>query len=48
MKTIIKEANKESVAVIFDKTYYTTKIQEILKDATNYKLKDTNIDNNII
>ena len=41
MKTIIKEADK------IDKSYYKTKIQEILKDETNYKLIDTNIDNNI-
>ena len=45
---IIKEANKGSDVVILDKTYYKTKIQEILKDETNYKLIDKNIDNNII
>ena len=37
-----------SAVVILDKTYYKTKIQEILKDETNYKLIDSNIDNNII
>ena len=45
---IIKEADKGSVVVILNKTYYTTKIQEILKDETNYKLIDINRDNNII
>ena len=45
---IIKEADKGSAVVILDKTYYKTKIQEILKDETNYKLIDTNIDNNFI
>ena len=48
MKTIIKEAEKGSAVVILGKTYYKTKIQEILKDEANYKLIDTNIDNNII
>ena len=48
MKTILKEADKGSVIVILDKTYYKTKIQEILKDEAYYKLIDTNIDNNII
>ena len=44
---IIKETNKGSTIVIFDKTYYKTKIQEVLNDETNYKLIDTNIDNNV-
>ena len=46
MKTIIKEANKGSAVVILDKTFH--KIQEILKYEANYKLIDTNINNNII
>ena len=37
-----------SAVVILDKTYYKTKNQEILKNETNNKLRDTNIDNNII
>ena len=37
-----------SAVVILDKTYYKTKVQEILKDETNYKLIDTNLDNKII
>ena len=41
---IIKEADKGSFLVILDKMYYKTKIQEILKDKTNYKIIDTNID----
>ena len=48
---IIKEADKGSAAIIIDKTYYKTKIQEILEDKTYYNtnlLIDTNIDNNII
>ena len=45
---IIKEADERSAVVILHKTYYKTKIQKILKDETNYKLIDTNIDNNII
>ena len=45
---IIKEADKGSAVVILDKTYYKIKIQEISKDEANYKLIDTNIDNNII
>ena len=34
--------------VILDDTYSKTKIQEILKDETNYNLTDANIDNNIL
>ena len=45
---IIKKADMESAVVILNKTNYWTKIQEILKDETNNKLIDTNIDNNII
>ena len=45
---IIKEADKRSDVVISDKTYYRTKIQEILRGETNYKVIDKNIDNNII
>ena len=44
---MIKEADKGSAVVIFNKTYYRTKIQEILRDETNYKLIDTGINNNI-
>ena len=44
---IIEVADNGSVVVILNKTYYRTKTQEILKDFTNYKLIDTNIDNNI-
>ena len=47
MKTIIKAADKGNSVVILDKTYYKTKTKEILKDETNYKLINTNI-NNII
>ena len=47
-KIIIKEASKGSSIVILDKTYFKTKIQEILEDKTNFKLIDTKIDNNII
>ena len=42
------KADKVIVVVILYKTYYKTKIQEILKDETNYKLIDTNIDYNMI
>ena len=45
---IIKEADKRSAIIILNKTYSITKIQEILRDKTDYKLIDTNIDNNII
>ena len=45
---IITEADTGSTIVILNKTYYGTKIQEILRDETNYKLIDTNIDNYII
>ena len=38
---IIKEADKGSAVVIFDKTYYKTKIQEILNDETNNRYKHT-------
>ena len=48
MKTIIKATDKGSAVVILDKTYYKTKIQEILENKTYYKLIDTNVDNNII
>ena len=48
MKIIIKEADKGSAIVILDKMHCKTKMQEILKDETNYKLIDTNIDNNIV
>ena len=48
MKTIIKEAEKGSAVVNLDKTFHKTKIQEILKDETNYKQTDTNIRDNII
>ena len=34
--------------MILDKTNHKIKIQQILKDETNYKLIDTNIDNNLI
>ena len=44
---IIKEVDNGNTIVILDKTY-KIKIQEILKDETNYKLIDTNIDNDII
>ena len=44
---IIREADTGSDVVILDKMCYKTKIQEILKDETNYKLINTNIDNNI-
>ena len=37
-----------SVVVILDKIYYRIKIQKILRNETNYKLIDTNIDNDII
>ena len=43
----MKEADKGSAVVVLVKTYNKTKIQEILKDETNYKLIDINIDDNI-
>ena len=43
-----KKVYKGNAVVIWDKTYYESKTQVILKDETNYKLIDTNIDNNII
>ena len=45
---IIKEADKGSVVVILTKTYNRTQIQEILRDETNYKLIDKNMDNDIL
>ena len=45
---IIKETDKRSAVVILDKAYYKTKIQEILKDETTYKLTDINVDNIIM
>ena len=45
---IIKETDKISAVVILDKAYYKTKIQEILKDETTYKLTDINVDNIIM
>ena len=48
MITIIKEVDNGSTVVILHKTYYKTKIPEILKDETSYKLIDKDIDNNII
>ena len=44
----MKESGEGSVVVILNKAYHKTKIQEILKDKTYYKLIDTNLDNNII
>ena len=35
---LIKEAERRSTVVIFNKTYYTIKIQQILKDEINAKL----------
>ena len=40
--------DKGSAVVILDKTYNKTKFQEILKDETNNKLIDKNMDNNTI
>ena len=48
-KNIIwKDANRRSTGVIVDKTYYRTKIEEKLRDETNLKLIDTNLDNDVI
>ena len=44
----MKKADKGNTVVILGKTYYRRKIQEILKNETNYKLIHTNIDNVII
>ena len=45
---IIKEADKRGATVIMDKTFYRTKIQELLSDTSNYvDLTDGNKDGTI-
>ena len=48
LREIINKRQQHTTTVFLNKTYYGTKIQEILWDETNYKLIDTNIDNDII
>ena len=45
---IIKEANNRSAVIILNKTWSRTKIQEILKDWTNYRIRNTNKNNDVI